>query len=235
MIKIWLLLVGITLSASAVAEEPLLQRFMRGVEAVDLLISFNENTEDSRACNLDTNLIRTTLVNRLVPAGLPIDGRASVVFGTNIATIRVRDELCVSSLSFHILYFTLFIRNGSQESGYIVLDSYVEALSSARSRHRTRMKEAIEDRADVLIAAWREANPQQARRQPSAVPSSGPAMTETRVRDIQRKLHELGYYPGNPDGQMGPSTRAAIGKFQRASGLPVTNNPDWTTLEKLFE
>jgi localization factor PodJL len=60
-------------------------------------------------------------------------------------------------------------------------------------------------------------------------------MTETRVRDIQRKLHELGYYPGNPDGQMGPSTRAAIGKFQRASGLPVTNNPDWTTLEKLFE
>jgi uncharacterized protein (TIGR02594 family) len=44
--------------------------------------------------------------------------------------------------------------------------------------------------------------------------SSGPE-----VRDLQRRLQELGYSPGRVDGQFGPRTEEAVRAFQRDSGL----------------
>ncbi len=42
------------------------------------------------------------------------------------------------------------------------------------------------------------------------------------IMRVQRKLRQMGYDPGPIDGQLGPSTRAAIRKFQRANNLPPT-------------
>lgn len=41
---------------------------------------------------------------------------------------------------------------------------------------------------------------------------------------VQRKLSALGYGPGPADGRFGKKTRAALAKFQKASGLPVDGN-----------
>ena len=39
------------------------------------------------------------------------------------------------------------------------------------------------------------------------------------VKDLQRRLHELGYNPGPVDGTFGPRTEEAVKAFQRDSGL----------------
>lgn len=42
------------------------------------------------------------------------------------------------------------------------------------------------------------------------------------IARVQRKLKRLGYDPGPIDGQLGPATRAALRKFQRANNMPPT-------------
>ena len=39
------------------------------------------------------------------------------------------------------------------------------------------------------------------------------------VREVQRRLKELGYYKGSADGDFGPATEAAVKEFQKANGL----------------
>ena len=53
-------------------------------------------------------------------------------------------------------------------------------------------------------------------------PPPNGGLSAATVRKIQRKLNELGYDAGTPDGVLGPSTRAAIRRFQAAQGLKVT-------------
>lgn len=43
-----------------------------------------------------------------------------------------------------------------------------------------------------------------------------------RVRDVQVKLQEKGYYDGEIDGIPGPKTRAGLREYQRENGLDVT-------------
>jgi Putative peptidoglycan-binding domain-containing protein len=40
-----------------------------------------------------------------------------------------------------------------------------------------------------------------------------------KVRQLQERLQELGYYTGTVDGQFGPGTREAVTAFQRMNGL----------------
>lgn len=52
---------------------------------------------------------------------------------------------------------------------------------------------------------------------------------------IQKLLKLYGYRVGNPDGILGPNTRAAVGQFQRDAGLTVTKFIDQETWDKLSE
>jgi DNA invertase Pin-like site-specific DNA recombinase len=51
-----------------------------------------------------------------------------------------------------------------------------------------------------------------------------------RVREVQRRLRQLGYRPGLADGLFGPRTRAATRWFQYKHGLPVTGRVTRGTL-----
>jgi hypothetical protein len=55
------------------------------------------------------------------------------------------------------------------------------------------------------------------------------------ITGAQARLLNLGYAPGNVDGELGPKTRAAIEAFQGANGLPATGELDQATLDKLVE
>ena len=59
--------------------------------------------------------------------------------------------------------------------------------------------------------------------------TSGPA-----VYQVQKKLKELGYDPGSPDGIWGKKTTSAIRRFQLDNGLPVTGKLDEQTRAKLI-
>ena len=58
---------------------------------------------------------------------------------------------------------------------------------------------------------------------------------DTAVIQAQRALNKLGYGPLKADGLMGPGTRAAIEKFERAAKLPVKGEPAGRTLRELSQ
>ncbi|GJD77236.1 peptidoglycan-binding domain-containing protein [Methylobacterium gregans] len=58
---------------------------------------------------------------------------------------------------------------------------------------------------------------------------------DSAVIQAQRALNKLGYGPLKADGLMGPGTRAAIEKFERAAKLPVKGEPAGRTLRELSQ
>ena len=57
--------------------------------------------------------------------------------------------------------------------------------------------------------------------------------TSMSVEDMQKRLVELGYQPGTPDGKSGPRTVNALKKFQQDHHLPVTGRLDAETTLRL--
>ena len=57
----------------------------------------------------------------------------------------------------------------------------------------------------------------------------------SRVRELQNILKGLGFQPGPVDGELGPRTRAAIRKFQKAEGLMPTGTVDFKTWMQVNE
>lgn len=55
----------------------------------------------------------------------------------------------------------------------------------------------------------------------------------SQVRQVQAALQKQGFDPGPVDGMMGPKTREAIRRFQRAKGLQITGTMDTKTLDAL--
>jgi putative chitinase len=60
-----------------------------------------------------------------------------------------------------------------------------------------------------------------------------PGDTGNAVRVIQQRLQMLGFNAGTPDGQFGPQTQQALGRFQASRGLSPDGLVDHTTLHAL--
>ena len=56
---------------------------------------------------------------------------------------------------------------------------------------------------------------------------------QARIRQVQRRLQEAGFSPGDIDGVLGPQTRTAIRQYQAKHGLPKTGELDEATLRAL--
>ena len=56
---------------------------------------------------------------------------------------------------------------------------------------------------------------------------------DSKVYHAQKKLKDLGYDPGLPDGIWGKKTKAAVKRFQQANGLSATGKLDEQTKAKL--
>ncbi len=68
----------------------------------------------------------------------------------------------------------------------------------------------------------------------SRAPERGAKTTKPQfVRQAQRALRDLGYYPGAIDGIVGPQTHSALAKYQEAEQLPVTGDLDLETMTRL--
>ena len=53
------------------------------------------------------------------------------------------------------------------------------------------------------------------------------------IREAQRTLRELGYQPGPVDGIVGPRTRQALVRYQKAERIEVTGRLDSETMVRL--
>jgi len=68
----------------------------------------------------------------------------------------------------------------------------------------------------------------------AAVNSVSTKADETTVNvRAQKRLQELGYSLGTPDGMIGPKTKAALGDYQKKNSLQVTQTLDAPTLAAL--
>lgn len=60
-------------------------------------------------------------------------------------------------------------------------------------------------------------------------------LSRDQVTMLQERLNALGHDAGEPDGQAGPRTRAAVKAFQKTQGLPADGYPDGTVFDALME
>jgi peptidoglycan hydrolase-like protein with peptidoglycan-binding domain len=67
----------------------------------------------------------------------------------------------------------------------------------------------------------------------SLTSSATAANSKSDVKKAQQILLDKGYDPGKIDGHMGSHTRQAIGQYQKAENLPVTQRLDADTAGKL--
>jgi len=64
-------------------------------------------------------------------------------------------------------------------------------------------------------------------------PLASAADSKSDIKKVQQTLRDKGYAPGQIDGYLGPQTRQAIGQYQKAENLPVTQRLDAETAGKL--
>jgi membrane-bound lytic murein transglycosylase B len=60
------------------------------------------------------------------------------------------------------------------------------------------------------------------------------ALSRDQVFDLQKLLNDLDHDAGEPDGQAGPQTRAAVKSFQKEAGLPPDGYPDGAVFDAIL-
>ncbi|MEZ0170659.1 peptidoglycan-binding protein [Microvirga sp. TS319] len=114
-----------------------------------------------------------------------------------------------------------------------------QELSNAQSQIQTLTTQSEQAAADMAKAREQLAAAQQGGAFPGVgmspeILSIKPRPTKEDVVAAQQALSQLRFGTIKADGAMGPSTREAIEKFQRAAGLPVTGELHAQTLVTLM-
>ncbi|MBN9669798.1 lytic murein transglycosylase [Roseibium aggregatum] len=58
-------------------------------------------------------------------------------------------------------------------------------------------------------------------------PTNNPGLSRAQRLELQKLLNKNGFNVGEPDGKVGPATRAGIRKAEEKHGMPVTGRPSW--------
>ena len=58
-------------------------------------------------------------------------------------------------------------------------------------------------------------------------PTDNPGLSRAQRLELQKLLNRNGFNVGEPDGKVGPATRAGIKKAEAKYGMPVTGRPSW--------
>lgn len=115
----------------------------------------------------------------------------------------------------------LLIPMGHQGPAFLVYDNFEVIMRWNRSQSYAI---AVGHLADRIVGAGGLV---------ASLPDIERAPSRERMRALQQRLIELEFDPGEPDGLLGPATRAALRNFQRDAGLPADGYPDPATFEAL--
>tara|TARA_R110001592_G_scaffold280946_3_gene548360 strand:+ start:21682 stop:23139 length:1458 start_codon:yes stop_codon:yes gene_type:complete len=136
------------------------------------------------------------------------------------------------------------VLNNYSDSDVDRFNAYVNDYNSRCGEFRYRQGSLENARRDInpyssqLQAEGRSRfvrSPATTARAPVTTPSSKPSRPtpDATVLAIQRRLNELGYNAGTPDGLFGNKTRAAIQAFQRDNGIAADGVPDAALFQQL--
>ncbi|MEM9002263.1 MAG: peptidoglycan-binding protein [Cyanobacteria bacterium P01_F01_bin.86] len=90
-------------------------------------------------------------------------------------------------------------------------------------------RDALESEQEILLAQSSDNSGQL----DSSDDASASQVTSNQVKNLQRRLTELGFYSGAIDGVYGPNTQGALAEFQESTGLAATGIVDPLTQERL--
>lgn len=96
-------------------------------------------------------------------------------------------------------------------------------LAAARMAVQTWVPRPIVQAANEEVRGWGEA----------AAPAAAAPSADEIVRQAQQMLKAKGFYAGTVDGDVGPSTKAAIRSFQKKAGLPQSGEIDAPLMKAL--
>jgi peptidoglycan hydrolase-like protein with peptidoglycan-binding domain len=68
---------------------------------------------------------------------------------------------------------------------------------------------------------------------PPTADTGGPGLHESFISQLQAKLNALGFYAGEPNGDFGGKTQAALAQFQLSRAIPAGGQLDDRTLDEL--
>jgi hypothetical protein len=116
-----------------------------------------------------------------------------------------------------------------------------EAVQTAPARREPQPETAVvpppsppqSEASDKTPAAATSQKPEPALAKCTLDPASWPTDRTEQAKAIQILLRDLGFYSGTTYGTLGPTTRAAIRKFQLAAGEAETGEPSETLFESL--
>ncbi|MCF6221334.1 MAG: peptidoglycan-binding protein [Robiginitomaculum sp.] len=111
-----------------------------------------------------------------------------------------------------------------QRSEAVARELSEESLAKAKARVKAFAPRPVNNAANGIFKNLPWMAEKEARRAP---------MTNPTVKGAQRMLASLGYSIGPPDGALGPNTRNAIIRFERANGLPETGRVNAALIERL--
>ena len=113
------------------------------------------------------------------------------------------------------------VRNFIQATGARVAPDANEALLRAIAGSNAQRRPQAASHADPIAALLAPSNPAKAPPQPVPPQAAQPVPSE-RVKAVQRALDDFAYGPVSATGVYDADTRAAIERFERSRGLPVT-------------
>ena len=150
----------------------------------------------------------------------------------NGATISLFDSKTRSRVGEFKLFGELWFLNGGKTTE-VGDGTRVEDFSFGSYNHPGKNNLQIRAVGDHFVLSSK------ARRYKISFPSMGfsafvkEIKTNNKVLSAQKKLKELGYEPGVPDGIWGQKTKTALQRFQQDSNLPATGKLDPETERKL--
>jgi membrane-bound lytic murein transglycosylase B len=115
----------------------------------------------------------------------------------------------------------LLVPSGHQGPAFLVYDNFRVIMTWNRSQYYAL---AVGHLADRLAARGPLVRPP---------PQDTLHLDRTMILELQRRLLERGYDPGEPDGLFGPETRRAVRAFQKARGRIADGQPDPVLLRDL--
>jgi lytic murein transglycosylase len=115
----------------------------------------------------------------------------------------------------------LFLPAGPKGPGFLVFRNFDAIYSYNHAESYALAVAHLADRlagGPALRTAW---------------PTDDPGLSRAQRRELQKLLIAKGYAVGEPDGKIGPATRAAIAQAEEKAGLPPTGRPGSKILKAL--
>lgn len=224
--------IGLSASRSWANDGQYERATLRGLQGVSVLVEGMDT--DAQRIGLSPGQVQTDVELRLRQAGIPVLTQKEWLEAPGVPFLYVHVPVLLLSEGLAAVYHIAVELHQVASLETVAYRTAVstwsaEGLGSVDNLHFDSVRQHILRQVDRFINAYLSVHLRPAG---SAAPSSASPRRDL-VRQVQMRLHAVGFNPGTIDGSMGPQTQQALRWFQNAKGLTSTGDLDEHTLNAL--